>query len=182
MMRKTTSASLLGLVISICIFGSPGCGSGDAEPGAGPAFSTITPALTAKDLWQAVSRTFYIPALSLSNEQETCEGGGTVTVENLYPGKGQNYIYSHCKYRVQLFGSPAQTIELEATGMTTSEPLIDASHRQQRISFSGDLGFSANCDFTVGYNVSGSIVSYAGTCRYRDSSGVELTIDGEQML
>jgi hypothetical protein len=77
-------------------------------------------------------------------------------------------------------------VQLEANGevstdVTTGQDSLSIS-LQEHISFSGDLGFSEDCDYTE--ELGGGLLptTFSGTCTYRDSAGQELTITGDEML
>ncbi|MFH1018724.1 MAG: hypothetical protein V1798_11175 [Pseudomonadota bacterium] len=170
---------------ALLIAGFLGCGSSATSPGSGPAFSSITPTLTAADVWLAVTNYAYHGETTggAIGPDYDCEGGGTV--HKGAPASQMTYTYSHCVFTAHFF-FPVQSLQLEANGeVSVTVPANQSSlsdSLQLHISFSGDLGFSEDCDYTEQLGAGLLPTSFSGTCTYRDSAGQELIITGDEML
>ncbi len=181
------------------ILAMSGCGSSSTNPETGPAFSSLSPTPSATDLWWAISFEPYLASGgNIDSGDVKCELSGSMHVEQ-HVGSTSNsrigaYTYSKCKYTAQFFTHPpissVQNLKLAATGEVNGSTVLASSNSNscrvsmnldQHISYSGDLGFSQDCNFSVTYDSNCLPSTYSGSCAYTDSSGQQLTITGEEM-
>lgn len=87
--------------------------------------------------------------------------------------------YSDCVHNPKFFPGYQLKANGSATGETTSMAGNVTTSIHQNISYSGDLGFASDCDYTVTLNNAGP--SYAGSCTYVDSADAKLSIEGDEM-
>lgn len=167
------------------------CG-GDSTPqvGTGPGFPQ---GMTAKELFELVSLDIYLPDPLEGDEvflngTANCVDGGKVKVETSATTHNQNstILYTDCESQ---FGS--SNVALKQNGNV--EYYITANNIDQlkqatlyckdKLSFSGDIGFAADCEFTVTLNSAGTeVIDIDGSCTYTDSEGNELSLNGTEML
>jgi hypothetical protein len=171
-------------MIAILMLGIFGCG-GDTQttPGKGPAFSS---ALTADGVWYVISRDPY-PGFFDSKPvgSHVCDGGGTVLVnQQSSPSLTVTYAYSNCKFGVSLDSDPNLDLVANGNVKIILFPNTDNSaSTSQHVSFSGDLGFAADCDYSIKFDSKGiTALSCSGSCTYTDSKSKELTIGCDDMM
>lgn len=169
------------LIATFFLLGALNCGSSGTAPGEGPSFSSVTPALSAYSIFRAVSKGVCDPVTMGTSGDQTCEGGGTIHVEaiNTDTELSARCTFSKCVTSV-LLSPNNQTVELEANGTAWQEEgksglRTISESLYQHVSYSGDLGFAADCDLLV-KTPEGEEPSVSGSCVYRDSDGEELAI------
>lgn len=172
------------------IFGLLGCGTSLTAPGAGASFSELDPPMTAADFFSLITGTrVYVPkslrgtTTGVVSGEAECAGGGSARVEGSVTGNTENYsiTYSDCGYFDPESGRPALVADGTVTGQNILNAEMDdatSASLQKHVSFSGDIGFAEDCDYSFAIT---DTITFSGSCSYRDSEGVELTISGEEM-
>ncbi len=183
-MKKIQKMLVVQAMSAICFIG---CGSSSTTPGSGPPFSSISPALTAKDLYLAVSKSTCGTTHTNTSGDTTCAGGGTIHKEETDSSSADssNCTYSKCVAQYPIIDASVQGLQLEANGESSNQDVkkggsTTAESLNQHMSFSGDLGFAADCDVQI--STLSSSASLSGSCVYRDSAGEELTITAGEIL
>ncbi len=163
-----------------------GCADG-LQPGDGPGFSIVEPAPTGEELHDALRFVSVIDEDDVEVGEEVtedCPDGGTETFRKKSNGSDDGGIfrirYADCGVTIMLRGQEYEVVvngrEDRTFERSENVGLITSKVRQ---SFSGDLGFSAECDRTITIATTGGNVSHHGTvsCRFEDSEGTEIFWD-----
>lgn len=175
-------------ICSISILSLFACSSSSPEAGSGPGFPAD---MTAKKLFLLITVNLYVPdPLSgdetYSDGTANCTNGGKANVADTKSGNLENstITYTNCESQ---YG--ANNIALKQNGtvdyfLTTSDitnPIDATFFYRHELSYSGDIGFSADCEFAV-TNASNKINQIDGACTYKDSKGKVLSLNGAEML
>lgn len=171
------------LVLTFFAFGIQ-IGCGGISPGEGPGFPE---SITARQLFTGASQSLYltdaVPTNGESmNETYSCEGGGSVTINANVTETGDTVkvTYTNCEagryiggtgYQLKINGVVELSGQQNENSSTTSF--------KQSMSFGGDLGFAATCDYSLSINEGN--VTYQGDCTYEDSEGKRLNLDLEEL-
>lgn len=162
------------------------CG-GSTSPGTGPAFPATMKATT---LWAAFAVEPYLPNeldnSNLTTGSANCENGGKASISGTQNSGNisADITYDDCVPPAQLseFSTFKQngTIHAEVKEVSSS---VTTFHYINHISYSGDIGFAEDCDFTLTFESTPAATSYRfdGECTYTDSKGKTLKITGDQM-
>ena len=185
-------------LISACTYLCLSCGGSDTPAvGEGAAFSTLSTVPTGVELWTALSDAIRTSTTSAripvtraqtggGSKTLTCSGGGsinlsaTANITSVSNGQAQagtlsgQGSFQDCKVTLALSGgSQTETI----TGSESVNDVAESGHlnisNSVKLTGSGDLGFSVDCDLTQNYTASGTEPS--GSCTFRDSAGAEIT-------
>lgn len=179
------------VICSITVFGLLACGDSAPKAGTGPGFPS---GMTAKELFTLVTVNLYVPD-PLSGDETfndgtaNCVDGGKASVEDTKFGNSENstITFTSCESK---YG--ADNIALKQNGTIyyylTANDINNPTHAtfffRHQLSYSGDIGFAADCEFTVESDetAGGGIQKVNGSCTYIDSEGNELSLDGDAML
>jgi len=155
-------------------------GCGGISPGDGPGFPE---SMTASDLFHGVSQSLYLPDEVPTEGSESingsfdCEGGGKVTIQSDISensdGGTASVSYSNCKGVRYINGTGYQLTMNGSVNISSqySENQIHSSFNQS-MSYGGDLGFAATCDYS--FTINSESASAEGDCTYEDSEGKTL--------
>lgn len=175
----------------VAVLGLFAC-SGDSAPsvGSGPGFPN---GMTGKELFGLVSANLYVPAPLEGDDTyitgtANCFDGGKVRVETSKTEQNENSFitFTNCESK---YGS--NDIELKQNGTVNYYliakdvgELVQATfYFNQKLSYSGDIGFSADCEFTAMTDNEGQTLdAVEGSCTYTDSEGQQLSVNGEEMF
>lgn len=179
------------VICSISILGLFACGGSSPKAGNGPGFPS---GMTAKELFLLVTANLYVPSALSGDETyntgtSNCTNGGKAKVIDKKAGNQENstITFTNC---ASTYGS--SNIALKQNGTVdyflSANDINNPTHAtffyRHELSYSGDIGFAADCEFTVQSNeATSSIIQHIdGSCTYTDSKGKELSLNGAQML
>lgn len=165
----------LGSLLLVATAFQMGCGG--ISPGDGPG---IPEEMTAQDLFNGVSQSLYLPddvpteASEPVNASFDCEGGGKVTIQSNVSessdGGTATVSYSNCK-GVRYINGTSYQLTMNGSVKISSQSNENQIHAtfKQSMSYGGDLGFAAICDYSFTINSESALSN--GDCTYEDSEG-----------
>lgn len=179
------------IVCSIVVLFLLACGSSAPSAGTGPGFPS---GMTAKELFTLVTANLYTPD-PLSGDEifiagtANCTDGGKAKVVDTKSGNSENstITYTNCESQ---YGSNNVALKQNGTvhyylvANDIDNPTDATFFYRHELSYSGDIGFAADCEFSVRSNeaTSSTIQHIDGSCTYTDSEGKELSLNGAEML